>query len=216
MSDIHSVPESAVILSCSVPEQYQRQPAPVTAPHCSMIPYGKGYRSPFPVPMGEGKEMVCEEDKGERGILPFTTGQATRLYTDTSFDGMRVTVAQTYVKVQDLQWRSVYEINRAQTTCEEKNSNMEQDRAALLHGIISSQKYLREVKFQAVMTFKPMIFNGIKAPNVVMHRSVLKATEYDISFLIYGHNLSFVIETRALPSSPRLALVRDTRRQFPT
>ena len=108
------------------------------------------------------------------------------------------------MKVQDLQWRSMYEINRAQTTCEEKYSRTKQESAALLHGIISSQKYLREVKFQAVMTFKPMIFNGIKAPYVVMHRNMLKATEYDMSFLIYGHNLSFLIYTCELPSSPGL------------
>ena len=92
VSVILSVNARTVTHSCTVPEQYQRQPAPMTAPRSPMVPYDLGHMLLFPGPAGEGEQQVCEEDKDERGMLPITPGKATRMYGNSSADRMRVTV----------------------------------------------------------------------------------------------------------------------------
>ena len=69
-----------------------------------------------PEPAGEGEQH--EEEKDERAVVWYTPGKATRMYIDSSADGLRVTVAQAYLDGQDLQWRSVYEMSRNWTTPE--------------------------------------------------------------------------------------------------
>ena len=90
--------------------------------------------------------------------------------------------------MEDLQWRSVYRMSRAWTTCEKKYSQMAQESTALFKGIISSKRYLMGVKSQAVVA---LVFSSIESARAVMHRNLLRVAGYDISFLIHTSDLPY-------------------------
>ena len=119
-----------------------------------------------------------EDGKDERCVVCYTPGKATRMYIDSSADGLRVTVAQAFLDGQVLQWRSVYEMSRNWSTPERARSQVKQECAAHQIGMISSNGYLRGLKPQARVAFKPLIFS----------RNLMRVAGYEISFLtdIFG------------------------------
>ena len=114
-----------------------------------------------------------------RAVVWYTPGKATRMYIDSSADGLRVTVAQAYLDWQFLQWMSVYEMSRNWSAPERTRSQVKQESAAHQIGMISSSNgYLRGLKLQAMVAFKPMFCS----------RNLMWVTGYEISFLadIFG------------------------------
>ena len=166
----HADTARPVTRSSSVPGLNQSQFASVTQP------YSQAHMSLPPGAAGEGDQP--EEEKDKRALVCYTPGKATRMYVDSSNDGLRVTVAQAYLDGPVLQWKSVYEMSRNWSTPERVRSQVKQECAAHQIGMISSNGYLRGLKPQARVAFKPLIFS----------RNLMRVAGYEISFLtdIFG------------------------------
>ena len=126
-----------------------------------------GLSQPQLSPGSPEEEDQREEGKDKMHVVCYTPGKATRMYIDSSADGLRVTVAQAYLDGPVLQWRSMYE-----TTPERKCPQVKHESTAHHIGMISSNGYLRGLKLHAMVAFKPLIFSS----------NLMRIAGYEISF----------------------------------